>query len=436
MMNDYGENNYLHTPDNLVSLGDYANIVPGYAFKSSGFTDNINDIHLVKGADIQQGHIDWENCRRWPVTNIESYSRFLLEENDVLIAMDRPWVPAGLKYAWIRKKDPQALLVQRVARLRGKNGLDSKFLRYVVASPSFTNYIKSVFTGVNVPHISSGQIASFTYYQPNMSIQHKIASILSAYDDLIENNNRRIQILEEMAQRIYREWFVHFRFPGHENVKMVDSQLGKIPEGWEVRRLSDKYSIQKGLSYRSKDLVESGGIPMINLKNINKGGGFRSDGAKYYVGEFKETHEVRTGDVIVAVTDMTADRYIAGRAARIPLSKTKAIISTDLVRIEPLEEISQGYTYGLFRFSTLPLYLKEFATGTNVQHLSPSSISIQKIVVPPKSLQDKYGFILENTYELADNLDSKNLTLRKTRDLLLPRLISGRLDVENLDIAG
>ena len=418
-----------------ASIDDVVNLIIDYRGKTPkklGVDWQESGIPAISAKNIKQGQIVRQESIKY--VSHEMYQIWMkdkLQPNDVILTSE---APLG-EILYLKKVEPM-VLSQRLFALRLDTlTINPRYFAYYIESKEGQSALKSKATGTTAQGIRQTLLREVDVYFPdNLATQQKIASILSAYDDLIENNNRRIKILEEIAQRIYREWFIHFRYPGHEDVPLVDSELGKIPEGWEVRRLSDKYSIHKGLSYRSKDLVESGGIPMINLKNINKGGGFRSDGVKYYVGEFKESHEVSKGDVIVAVTDMTADRSIAGRAARIPRSKTKAIISADLVRIEPLERISQSYTYGLFSFSTLPLYLKEFATGTNVQHLSPSSISIQKIIVPPKSLQDEYGFILENPYELADNLDSNNQNLRKTRDLLLPKLISGQLDVEDLDI--
>ena len=384
---------------------------------------NISDDGQLDLSQIR--HIAEEDFPRWT-------KRVLPSSGDIVFTYE-----ATLNRYALIPDGFRCCLGRRMALIRpDKTKVDVKFLFYKFFSEEWRTVIaENTLSGSTVDRIPLTQFPTFPINLPPLPTQHKIASILSAYDDLIENNNKRIKILEEMAQTIYREWFVHFRFPGHENVPMVDSELGQIPQGWEVRRISGIYSIQKGLSYRSKDLVESGGISMINLKNVNKGGGFRSEGIKRYAGEFKESHRVRGGDVIVAVTDMTPERNIAGRAARIPNYIGEAIISTDLVRIETVAETNNAYTYGLFGFSTLPLYLKEFASGTNVQHLSPSSISIQKIVVPPRSLQDEYGQISEPAYVLRDYLEEKNQNLRKTRDLLLPRLISGRLDVEDLDIA-
>ena len=149
--------------------------------------------------------------------------------------MDRPWVTAGLKWARLKPHDPSCLLVQRVARLRAQPGLRQDFLTYVIGSVAFSDYVRNIMGGTNVPHISSSQIKAYKFRLPGEIEQAAIASTLSAYDDLIENNRRRIALLEEAARMLYREWFVHFNFPGHEHVKIIDG----LPEGWERRTFHD-----------------------------------------------------------------------------------------------------------------------------------------------------------------------------------------------------
>src|SRR5665647_847381 len=147
--------------------------------------------------------------------------------------------------------------------------------------------------------------------------QRKILSILSAYDDLIENNLRRIIILEDMAQDLYREWFVKRHFPGYQHTRNVDSSLGRIPDGWQVKSISEVSIIHRGRSYRSVDLADEGGRPFINLKCINRDGGFRSPGIKRYTGLFKGVHKVRAGEIVMAITDMTQERRIVARVGRV-----------------------------------------------------------------------------------------------------------------------
>lgn len=202
-------------------LGRHAEIQPGFAFKSERFTDNPSDVALVKGENVQQGFVDWKASKYWPAGEAATLKNFELRLGDVVLAMDRPWVTAGLKWAYIKKHDPKSLLVQRVARLRAKNGLNQTYLRCLISSGYFSSYLQPIVTGVNVPHISGKQIGDFKIPLPPPSIQQKIAAILSAYDELIENNKRRMALLEKTAEEIYREWFVRLRFPGHQKAKHV-----------------------------------------------------------------------------------------------------------------------------------------------------------------------------------------------------------------------
>jgi type I restriction enzyme S subunit len=137
--------------------------------------------------------------------------------------------------------------------LRGINGLLTPYIRYIIGHHSFTDYVKGVWTGVAVPHISESQIRAFNFLLPPIEVQEGILRILTAYDDLIGNNTRRIKILEQMAHMLYREWFVNFRFPGHQKVKMVESEWGPIPEGWKIARTEELCSIEDGDWIETKD---------------------------------------------------------------------------------------------------------------------------------------------------------------------------------------
>jgi type I restriction enzyme S subunit len=314
-------------------------------------------------------------------------------------------------------------------------GLYSRFLYYWLLSPQGMAEQKKCTIGASQPAFTIVLLKDMEVDLPALPTQRKIAAILSAYDDLIQNNTRRIRILEEMAQLIYREWFVNFHFPGHEKVKMAESELGMIPEGWEVKKVGDVATLHRGKSYRSENLVDEGGLPFLNLKCIDRGGGFRYDGIKRFQGEFREEQTAKTNDIAIAVTDMTQERRLVAHAARVPEIGTQiAVMSMDLVRIEPVSEVPKEYLYGLFRFSSFPDEIKQHANGANVLHLNPERITDFKFVLAPEELRNQYSSICANLYQLADALHLKNANLRRTRDLLLPKLISGELDVENLDI--
>jgi len=166
-----------------VRLGDCVELVAGFAFKSNCFTNREEDVHLVKGENVGQGRVLWEISKRWPASDCARHQRFQLDAGDVIVAMDRPWVPAGLKWAVIRSTDPRALLVQRVARLRANGRMEQAFLPFIVGGPDFEDYIRPIVTGVNVPHVSGKQILDFAFELPPLQVQRRIVELVSSYDD-------------------------------------------------------------------------------------------------------------------------------------------------------------------------------------------------------------------------------------------------------------
>lgn len=261
--------------------------------------------------------------------------------------------------------------------------------------------------------------------------QPKIAAILAAYDDLIANNQSRIALLESMAEEIYREWFVRMRFPGCNTAqfsKGVPRDLKLLPLGHHCR-------VVKGKSYASEDLVDDEStIPFVTLKSFNRGGGYRAEGLKFYKGEFKSEQVVAQGDLVMAVTDMTQDRVVVGQSARVPnLGDRGAVISLDVIKLVP-KDINATYLYLFLRFSGFANYIKEFANGANVLHLKPDLVPAQKVVFAPRGLQDRLALIVEPMLQQAEELNECCRKLTQIRDALLPRLISGKLRVDQLDI--
>lgn len=352
-------------------------------------------------------------------------------KGDILIAT------VGVNFGSVAiMRENRGCVAQNLVALRvNKEKINPDFLYYFLSWERTQLYLKNLDIGAAQPSIKVPHLLDIDVPIPDIQIQYKISAILSAYDDLIENNTRRIQILEEIAQLIYQEWFVNFRFPGYGKVRFVNSELGKIPEGWEVKPLEDIADLYRGRSYRSSDLQGNNCLPFFNLKNIQKGGGFRSEGTKLFSGKFSEEQIARTGDILIAVTDMTQERNVVARVARVPKLKFDfGIFSMDLVRIEPRGGISKDWLYCMLRYSTFSDEVKEYANGVNVLHLSPDRIKEYRVLVPANGLQKQFGQIIKNIFLLIDNFYEKNENLKKTRDILVPKLISGEIDVANLDI--
>lgn len=177
-----------------TTLGAEIDLLAGFAFKSAQYTNAEEDIRLLRGDNIIQGCLRWDDLKKWPANDTGNYDRYQLQEGDVVLAMDRPWVKAGLKHATISADDLPCLLVQRTARLRGGANLDNRFLMYLIGSAAFTRHILGIQTGIGVPHISGQQIKDFEFTLPAIAEQRRIA-------DNLETLQEETQRLESLYQR-------------------------------------------------------------------------------------------------------------------------------------------------------------------------------------------------------------------------------------------
>lgn len=261
------------------------------------------------------------------------------------------------------------------------------------------------------PGISVTKIARLKVEMPPLSTQRLIASILSAYDNLIENNNKRIRLLEKMAENLYKVWFSYHR------IKPISSEIS----------LTDIVSITRGLSYSSEEIDCDEGNDLINLKNIQAYGGFRLDGTKKYSGKHKKEQIVKEGDLIMGVTDMTQDRRTVGSVALIPNTINLSVISADLIKLT--STIDNVFLYAMFRWGGVSKYISQFANGANVLHLRPQALKNVKILLPSNVFIEKYVSIVKPMIATVNKLNTENDNLSRQRDLLLPRLMSGKLEV-------
>lgn len=187
-----------------VKLGDVADIFTGYPFESSRYTGHPDAVRLLRGDNVVQGTLRWDGVKRWPPSAVtDEMTKYALQEGDVVLAMDRPWIEAGLKYASIGSADVPALLVQRVARLRPRAGVQAGFLKYVVGSKSFTEHVLAVQTGTAVPHISMGQIKSYEFLLPSVDHQNAVVALLGALDDKIGLNRRMCATLDDLHRALF-----------------------------------------------------------------------------------------------------------------------------------------------------------------------------------------------------------------------------------------
>jgi type I restriction enzyme S subunit len=412
------------------TLGDVLEVKHGYAFRGEFFADAGTHVVLTPGNFYDTGGFKEDlGKRKW--YNGPIPPEYVLKEGDLIVAMTEQGegllgssalVPQGGIY----------LHNQRLGLVQMRDGslADSQFLYFLFNSRLVRQQIRASASGTKVRHTSPARIADVRVLLPSVDVQRRIGNALRAYDDLIENSLRRIQIVDEMARALYREWFVRFRFPGHERLPRVPSILGGIPQGWTVRKLGEILTLDKGVSYNGAGLTDDGN-PMVNLKNIRPGGGFRRDATKPYSGKFKARHTVRQGDVIVANTDLTQAGNVVGSPALVPqLTDGKPIlISHHLFAVRPAAEISPLFLYYLMLSEDFRGFAKGFAIGTTVLGLPKEGILTYAFGCPPLSLIRDFVARVSPIHELIEVLHKRIENLRRTRDLLLPRLLSGQIEL-------
>ena len=194
-----------------TTLGAEIDLITGFPFKSNRYTDSDQSIRLLRGDNIVQGALRWDDVKKWPESEIDEYLIYQLKEGDVVLAMDRPWVKAGLKHALISSTDLPCLLVQRTACLRGNKNINNRFLMYLIGSRSFIEHILSNQTGIGVPHISGKQIQSFKFLKPSLSEQNFISDNLNELRSkalrLETIYRQKIAALNELKQSILQKAF-------------------------------------------------------------------------------------------------------------------------------------------------------------------------------------------------------------------------------------
>lgn len=310
-----------------------------------------------------------------------------------------------------------------ITAANGKSTND--FLLYLINHISLDPYI----TGAAQPKLSQANMRKIKVQVPPLLIQQKIAAILAAYDDLIENNLKRIKLLEEMAQITYEEWFVRLRFPKHESTPINPET--SLPEGWEIKKLGEVTAlIKRGIS---PQYVESGGLTVINQKcvrdhNVNLEVARQTSSSKKVPSE----KMLKKYDVLINSTGTGT----LGRVAQYFFDALPATVDTHVTIARASEGISSLYL-GRFLERNEP-YLEQLGKGaTNQKELSATDISnAVEIVIPDQDTQKKYHHYCECIFAEVTALNAQNILLREARDILLPRLMTGVIDVKSYDPAG
>ena len=304
-----------------------------------------------------------------------------------------------------------------------KTELSVRFLYYWFKSYIGKHSVDSIAKGTAQKAVPIEGLRNLEIELPTYSTQCRIATILSRYDSLIENYQKQIKLLEESAQRLYKEWFIDLRFPEHENTKIVDG----VPEGWEKKRLGEIFTFVRGKSYTSKELSNNG-ILMINLKNIQAFGGYKRNAEKRFIGKYKDDQITYKGDLIMGVTDMTQERRLVGHVALVPDLKETATFSMDLIKIIPFK-LPNVFLYCAMKYGGISTRISPLANGVNVLHLKPEAMLGIETIIPSRELVSVFTSYAEKTIDKILALQSQIHHLTEARDRLLPKLMSGEIEI-------
>ncbi len=297
---------------------------------------------------------------------------------------------------------------------------DTKFLYYLLVDAKLSRHAG----GAAQPLVTQGVLKQVEVSVPPLPIQRRIAGILSAYDDLIENSQRRIKILEEIARRLYREWFVHFRFPGHEDCRLVESPLGEIPEGWEVKVLGDISSyINRGITPKYKDAGES---LVINQKCV-RDQSLSLIPARRQSKIIPPDKQIRFADLLINSTGVGT----LGRVAQVYRVLDNCTVDSHVTIARPSPGVDPDF-YGCCVLNRQDDLERLGVGATGQTELGREAIAGIEVAFPPKSLQSKFGSAVRCSRQAVEVYKDQIQNLRRTRDLLLPRLLSGQIDVEAL----
>jgi len=405
----------------IRALGDLIHVKHGFAFKGEYFASDGEKLVLKPGnfpigggLRLRPGKDDYYTGTYPP--------EFELTAGDMLIVMtDLTQSAPILGSPAFVPETPTMLHNQRLGLVQIKPDiqLDRKFLYYAMLSDISRSQIRATATGATVRHTAPERIYQVLLGIPEPSIQQAIGEILGSFDDLIENNRQRVKVLEEMARTTYREWFVKFRYPGHDNVPLIDTAIGPIPQGWRVAALKDVAEITMGQS-PSSEFYNSEGVGKPFHQGVADFGLHFPATRKWCSVEGRSANE---GDVLVSVR---------APVGRINIADTDITIGRGLAAIR-----SKNSRRGLLLGQLREAFAEEDSMGNDgaiFKSLGKAELAAIPILIGPADVAETVNNILSDNLDMIRAISQSTRRLTSLRDLLLPKLVTGQIDVAALDL--
>ncbi len=381
-------------------LADIADIKGGKRLPANANLITTPTSHpYIRGKDIRDGKISFDDPMYVLDRDFEKIQHYTIDRGDVCITIVGNIGDVGITPPHLHR----ASLTENAVKLVNlRNDFDALFLMYALLGPDAQSQMKLSAAGAAQPKLGIYKVNEIKVPAPSLPVQRRIAGILSAYDELIENSQRRIRILETMARALYREWFVHFRFPGHEAQPCIPSPLGDIPQGWEVKPLFDLTKVNYGKNLPTKKLADDGPYPVY--------------GAAKIIGRYTEyTREQRT---IVC--------GCRGSVGEMQITQPQCYVTNNSFTFDPAQPDNFFWLFHALKDRGL----RDVVGGAAQPQITLEGISSIELPTPPLSLRSRFQKSVSPLFEQSWMLDWQIQTLRRTRDLLLPRLLSGQVELK------
>jgi type I restriction enzyme S subunit len=400
-----------------VRLGDLGKVITGKTPSKDNPQDWGGQIPFITPTDIKEENIFCEPSRYLSSEGISKLKNLVIPEKSIcytcIASIGKMCLTSTPS---ITNQQINSIIVDNLKT-------DYRFVYYLLKF--VTPELMSITGGTMTSIINKTQFENFKIKIPeSKDDQKEIADILGSLDDKIELLRSENKTLESIAQTLFKEWFVDFKFPG-SNGKKVDSKLGEIPDGWRIGKLGEFIKVRGGLSYDG-NLISKKGTPMLTMGFVSGNKRFEWSGLRFYTGKYKDQNKVKAGSLVIATRDVTQDRILIGSPALVPkiLGSSDIIVATNLYIAENINYLSNKFLYWLMRTPQYRERIVGACKGTTIVMITRDSIFDYEFVLPPKEIAERFDEINDKIFNKLELIDIEIQTLSKLRDDLLNKIFS------------
>lgn len=406
-----------------TTIGEHVDVLTGYAFKSSDYSDGSDDVRLLRGDNVAQHRIRWRDAKRLPQEKAQGLDRFALKLGDFVIALDRTWIPAGVKIAEITEADLPCLLVQRVARLRSKPSLEQSLMRQFFGGHGFEHYVKSVQTETAVPHISPNDLRDLAILLPPISEQRRIAAALETWDRAIETVEALIANARAHKQALMQQLLPQGTTPPKKRLPGFSGE-------WKEYSLGSLGETYGGLTGKSKEDFGSGS-QFITYKNVFENGFIDpTNVGRVKVEQGERQHAIRKGDILFTTSSETPEEV--GMSSVVTHEAEATYLNSFCFGFRPAlaDKIRPLFAGHFFRSAPMRRRISALAQGSTRYNIAKSALLKLKFHLPDADEQDALANVLSGCDTELVRLKGQLTALRQEKAALMQQLLTGKRRVK------